>query len=33
VVATAETVAEARGDGYEQLDRLVDANSARVLGW
>jgi TatD DNase family protein len=33
VVATAEVVAEARGQSYEELERLVDANAARVFGW
>ncbi len=33
VVATAETVAEARGVEYEQLARTVDANAARAFGW
>ncbi len=33
VVATAETVAEERGVSYGELERLVDANAARVFGW
>jgi TatD DNase family protein len=33
VVATATTVAEARGVTYEELERSVDANAARVFGW
>lgn len=33
VVATAETVAEARGVGYAELERAVEANAARVLRW
>jgi TatD DNase family protein len=33
VVATAETVAEARGVGYAEVERMVDANAARVFGW
>jgi TatD DNase family protein len=33
VVATAETVAEVRGSGYEEIERLIEANAARVLGW
>lgn len=33
VVATAERVAEIRGMPYEQLDRAVEANAARVFGW
>jgi TatD DNase family protein len=33
VVATARAVAEARGVGYEQLERAVDANAERALGW
>ncbi len=33
VVATAETVAEARGVGYAEVERTVDANAARVFGW
>jgi TatD DNase family protein len=33
VVATAELIAELRGTSYEDLERLVEANAARVLGW
>lgn len=33
VVATAERVAEVRGVGYEHLERVVEANAARVFGW
>lgn len=33
VVATATTVAEARGIDYEQLERSVEANAKRALGW
>ena len=33
VVATAERLAELRGLGYEELERLVEANAARVFGW
>lgn len=33
VVATAETVAAERGVPYEELERLVEANAARVFGW
>lgn len=33
VVATAERVAEIRGTSYEELERAVDANAARVFGW
>jgi Tat protein secretion system quality control protein TatD with DNase activity len=33
VVATAERLAELRGVGYEELERLVEANAARVFGW
>ena len=33
VVATARAVAEARGVSYEELERLVDANAARVFAW
>ena len=33
VVATAGTVAEARGIPYEELDRLVESNAERVFGW
>jgi len=32
VVHTARFVAELRGTSYEELERLVDANAARVLG-
>lgn len=33
VVATAERVAEVRGVSYEDLERAVEANAARVFGW
>jgi TatD DNase family protein len=33
VVATAERLAEVRGAGYEQLERRIEANAARVFGW
>jgi TatD DNase family protein len=33
VVATATTVAEARGVSYEELERGVEENAARVFGW
>ncbi len=33
VVATAERLAEVRGVGYEELERTVEANAARVFGW
>jgi TatD DNase family protein len=33
VVATAQTVAEVRKTGYEQLERAVEANAARAFGW
>jgi TatD DNase family protein len=33
VVATAEVVSQERGLGYDELERLVDANAARVFGW
>ena len=33
VVATAAAVAEARGTEYEQLERCVEANAERALGW
>ena len=33
VVATAERIAEVRGVSYAQLERVVDANAARVFGW
>jgi TatD DNase family protein len=33
VVAIAESVATARGQSYEQLERLVEANAARVFRW
>jgi TatD DNase family protein len=33
VVATAEAVARARGVGYDELERAVEANAARVFGW
>ena len=33
VVATARTVASQRGLEYDELERLVDENAARVFGW
>jgi TatD DNase family protein len=33
VVHTARFVAERRGIGYEELERAVDANAARLFGW
>jgi TatD DNase family protein len=33
VAATAERLAELRGSSYEELERLVEANAARVFGW
>ena len=33
VVATAQTVAEARKTSYEQLERIVEDNAARAFGW
>jgi TatD DNase family protein len=33
VVETARVVAAERGSDYEELDRLVEANAARVFGW
>jgi TatD DNase family protein len=33
VVATAERVAGVRGVSYEELERTVEANAARVFGW
>lgn len=33
VVATAQTVAEARGVPYEELERTVEANAEAVFGW
>jgi TatD DNase family protein len=33
VVATAERVAEVREVAYEELERTVDANAARVFAW
>ena len=33
VVATAQTVAEARGNSYAQLEQTVEANAARAFGW
>jgi TatD DNase family protein len=33
VVATAERLAEVRGTNYEQFERQVEANAARVFGW
>ena len=33
VVATAERLAEVRGLSFEQLEKAVEANAARVFGW
>jgi TatD DNase family protein len=33
VVATAERLAEVRGSGYEELERTIERNAARVFGW
>jgi TatD DNase family protein len=33
VVTTAEHVAELRGVAYEELERVVERNAARVFGW
>ena len=33
VVHTARMVAELRGVSYEELERLVERNAARVFGW
>jgi TatD DNase family protein len=33
VVATAERLAEVRGVPYGELERTVEANAARILGW
>jgi TatD DNase family protein len=33
VIATAETIAEARGVSYVQFEGQVEANAARVFGW
>jgi TatD DNase family protein len=33
VVTTAEHVAELRGVGYDELERVVERNAARVFGW
>lgn len=33
VIATAETIAEARGASYAQFEGQVEANAARVFGW
>jgi len=33
VVHTARFVAERRGVGYEELERIVDANAATLFGW
>jgi TatD DNase family protein len=33
VVATAEVVAEVRGESYEDLERTVGANAAGLFGW
>ena len=33
VVSTARVVAEARGVGYEELERTVEANARALFGW
>jgi TatD DNase family protein len=33
VVATAEALAAARGQSYEELERVVEANAALLFGW
>jgi len=33
VVETAKVIAEARGESYDELEALVDANGARLFGW
>jgi TatD DNase family protein len=33
VVATAKAVAEVRGETYEQLERIVEANAEKLFGW
>jgi TatD DNase family protein len=33
VVATAERLAEVRGTSYAEVERVVEANAARVFGW
>jgi TatD DNase family protein len=33
VVATAEVVAQARGQTYEELERVVEANAQTLFGW
>ncbi len=33
VVHTARFVAERRGIAYEELDRAVEANAAKLFGW
>jgi TatD DNase family protein len=33
VVSTARTVAEVRGESYEELERTVEANARRLFGW
>ena len=33
VVATAKAVAEARGESYEELERIVEANAQTLFGW
>jgi TatD DNase family protein len=33
VVATANAVAEVRGETYEQLERIVEANARTLFGW
>jgi TatD DNase family protein len=33
VVATAEAVAEVRGESYEELERTVEANARGLFGW
>jgi TatD DNase family protein len=33
VVATAEVVAQTRGQSYEELERVVEANARTLFGW
>ena len=33
VIATAEAVAEVRGETYEELERTVEANARTLFGW
>jgi TatD DNase family protein len=33
VVATAERLAEVRGESYDRLESVVEANASRVFGW